>query len=188
MGNCKGDTPSHKIFDLDNRILEYGSRPITEAYVDGGYIKYQTILKDGKPSVGVHATDFMMRDFEGLFPDMDYVVLLDIFVEPDHRGKGIGTSLIKDMLESTGDKPVIVAVGASMKEYPEEPSDDDKIRITEELSGGCYSTWGFESINDYVGNYEFKCAMIYANDAFSDIPNRANSGQEVYQKLFEIYH
>lgn len=141
------------------------------------YIKYQKfdyhcIVEDQASK----NDDFMTMDFRGLFPATPYAELYDIYVHPDDRKKGLGTALVQKCVKDCEDYCVLVAVGASMKEYPEEPSDDDKIRITAELAG-FYEKNNFADVNDHIAGYEFKRAMMYIGET---------DARKVYEKMKEI--
>jgi len=138
------------------------------------YIKYQKfdyhcIVEDQ----AAKNDDFMTMDFRGLFPATPYAELYDIYVHPDDRKKGLGTALVQMCVKDCEDYCVLVAVGASMKEYPEEPSDDDKIRITAELTG-FYEKNNFADVNDHIAGYEFKRAMMYIGET---------DARKVYEKM-----
>lgn len=120
---------------------------------------------------------FMRHDFIGLLPKVPFVEITDIFVNPKDRYKGIGSDLIKGIVEECSDKAILVAVGASTKEYPEEPSDDDKIKITNEVVK-FYEKNGFVDVNELIAGYEFKRAMIYIGNEF---------GKKIYSDLKSEY-
>lgn len=141
------------------------------------YIKYQkfdyhAIVED----LAAKNDDFMTMDFRGLFPATPYAELYDIYVHPDDREKGLGTALVQKCVKDCEDYCVLVAVGASMKEYPEEPSNEDKMKITAELVS-FYEKNNFVDVNDYIAGYEFKRAMMYIGET---------DARKVYEKMKEV--
>lgn len=108
---------------------------------------------------------FMSDDFAASHPDVEFVIIQDIFVDKKSRHQGIGSMFLQTVSKYYGeDVAILTAAGASMKEYPEEPSDDEKIMITKELRP-FYEKNGFIDVNKYYGNYEFKNAYLFNNKA-----------------------
>lgn len=121
------------------------------------YLKYMIYPDHTSPKTNMN---FMTQDFAGSFPEVPFIEICDIYVEPEKRNTNIGSSLIQHCVEDNKNKVILVAVGASKKEYPEEPSDDDKIKIANEVSK-FYEKNNFVDVNKYIAGYEFKRAMMY---------------------------
>lgn len=109
------------------------------------------------------ANGFMMGDFKASHPDINSIEILDLYVHPEFRNKGIGSALLKAVIDNNENFAILSAIGASKKEYPIEPSHDEKMKIIEDLSK-FYEKNGFVDVNDLYGNYENKRAYIYLND------------------------
>lgn len=108
--------------------------------------------------------DFLAEDFKASHPDANIAEIYDIYVEPSYRKQKIGSGLIKAIIDFYDKQNIVIltAAGASMKEYPEEPSDEAKIEIVESLRH-FYESNGFIDVNDYYAGYEFKRAYMYNN-------------------------
>ena len=82
---------------------------------------------------------------------------------PESRKQGLATKLIKAIVEAYGeDTAILTAAGASKKEYKEEPSMEEMIKITESLRP-FYESNNFIDVNKYYAGYESKCAYLYNN-------------------------
>lgn len=141
-----------------SKVIKYGT----------GYGSYITIQVDKDIE-----SSFMMEDFRAMFPNMKAVEILDIYVRPTERNNGVGSNLIKTIVDEYNDHAILVGCGASMKEYPEEPSDSEKVDIAHKTAE-FYKKNGFEDVNDQIADYEFKIAMLYTGN---DI------GRQVYEQL-----
>ena len=130
---------------------------------NGTYIKAR-IYNNPEPGSG---DSLMIRDFTSMFPYVKIVEIVDIYVHPDERLNGIGTFLLKALADKCKDAVILAAIGASMKEYKEEPSEDTIKEIVKNLLK-FYTKNGFESINYKIANYQFKEAVMYTNNSLGE--------------------
>ncbi|MDD3122032.1 MAG: hypothetical protein PHC62_00785 [Candidatus Izemoplasmatales bacterium] len=108
------------------------------------------------------------RDLYGYAIDskLDIKKLIDIysiFVPRAERNKGIASKRLKSFCEDHNEYLIMVASGASMKEYPIEPSREEYKSILSQLDS-FYAKNGFVNTNEYIGNYEHKETFIYKNE------------------------
>lgn len=133
--------------------------------------------------IGVNHTpasrdSFMISDFTSMFPGVPFIEIVEIYVKKTDRHKGIGSKLIKKVVDDYKNYVILTTPGVSKMEYPIEPSYDSKIDIIESLSY-FYNKNGFVDVNDYIGQYEFKRSYIYGE---SDI------GKKVIKTIYGEYH
>lgn len=119
---------------------------------------------------------FMTLDFAALCPDTKCIELYDIFVVPECRHKGIGSSLLQQIIAEYNDCAILTKIAASMTEYPTEPSDAEKEKIAKDLLP-FYEKNGFTNVNDVLGAYETSIACMYTGNevgkrCYSIIENR----------------
>lgn len=128
---------------------------------DGDYIKARVY----KCPYAHEGESMMVSDFISLFPYIKIVEVLDIYVNKDNRRKGVGSLLLQDLIDRCKhDSVILVSAGASSKEYEEEPSEEELKKIVKDIIP-FYAENGFVSINNDIGNYQFKEAMMYSNNA-----------------------
>ena len=127
---------------------------------NGNYIKTvkQLYPTDSKPE------SFLAADFAAAFPLIKFTEIIDIYVAPEYRYKGVGKYLLQEVIRQNQDAVILVAGGVSSKEYPEEPSEQDMIKIIDELEP-FYLKNGFINVNDKLGGYQFKRAYMYADNS-----------------------
>lgn len=137
---------------------------------EGDTIKFSAVFDStevGYAKVSENPSGFLAEDFKASHPDAKIVEICDIYVTPAYRSHNIATSLIGNIVHYYGGPNtttvILTAAGASMKEYPEEPSDEAKIEITEKLRP-FYESNNFVDVNDYYAGYEFKRAYLYDNE------------------------
>lgn len=129
---------------------------------------------------------FLAEDFKASHPDVPFIEIYDIFITPESRKQGLASRLIAAIAECYGEDTVILtAAGASMKEYKEEPSMEEMIRITESLRP-FYESNNFIDVNKYYAGYESKCAYLYNNKAGAEcLKQRKEEVEEFEQKKEE---
>ena len=123
--------------------------------------------KVGYAKVSENPSGFLAEDFKASHPDAKVVELYDIYVMQSYRGQHIGSDLISSVIDHYGGKDtstvILTAAGASMVEYVDEPSDEEKIEIVESLRP-FYVNNNFVDVNDLYAGYEFKRAYAYDNE------------------------
>lgn len=129
---------------------------------------------------------FLAEDFKASHPDVPFIEIYDIFITPESRKQGLASRLIAAIAECYGEDTVILtAAGASMKEYKEEPSMEEMIRITESLRP-FYESNNFIDVNEYYAGYESKCAYMFNNKAGAEcLKQRKEEVEEFEQKKEE---
>ena len=92
------------------------------------------------------------------------VEIVELFVNKDQRRKGIGSALLGKVVQRySRSHDIIVAVGASMKEYEDRPSDIEMEIILNQLRT-FYEVNGFIDVNKYFTCYQYTCAYMYKRE------------------------
>ena len=129
---------------------------------ENGIVKYSygnSFIKISEKPQG-----FLAEDFAASYPGIKYIEIYDLYVDKKYRHQGIATKLVKEVITRYEGYVILAAAGASMLEYTEEPSDEEKIKITESLRP-FWESMGFKDINHIFAGYEFKNAYIYTGNA-----------------------
>ena len=144
-----------------------------------GYIKYTDDPNDS----------FIFHDIKGtieskrpalpstavkIVDEIEYCEILDIIVDFDHRGKGIGAGLLKEVIDSNRDKLIFLTAGASKRVYHEPIEDPTMLTPLLKKLSTFYERNGFINVNDVFGGYEFKVSYLYNNDVSQKILGIAN--------------
>lgn len=95
--------------------------------------------------------------------DLDVIELKDMWVNLNYRKQGIAGGLIDVAVNSHSGCIVILNAGAHVKEYKEEPTEEEMDIILRRLEE-FYRSRGFYNVNDYIGGYEVRIAMMYLNN------------------------
>lgn len=123
----------------------------------------------GYVKVSENPTGFLAEDFKGSHPKVNIVEITDLYVDPKFRHEGIGSALINLVINNykasiglsfNSNTVILTAVGASCKEYKEQPASEEIQNIISQLIL-FYEKNGFIDINGYYTNYENKRAMIF---------------------------
>ena len=136
------------------------------------YIKYRE-----NESIDPELKEFWYYDLKFALGDTDFVILDEIFIEPSHRNKGIGSEIIKDFIKHHENSIILVRAGALQKEYPLEPTKEEYQLILERLSK-FYTKLGFKNINKYSRTYEFSDIYVYTGN---------DEGIDFYEKVKNYY-
>ena len=115
------------------------------------------------------AVDDLFGILEGLGDaNRKIIVINDIYVDKDLRGFGVGRAVLRALCDKFHDRIIILTAGATVKEYPVEPTDDEFEIILERL-GRFYEKCGFRDVNQEIGGYDYKKTYLYINDASKSI-------------------
>ena len=103
---------------------------------------------------------FAVQDYFEEHPFCKMVIeIIDLYVKPADRHKGIASFLLDHVRFMNSNAPIILTLAASKKEYPTEPSDDEKIKIAEDLIPFAQAN-GFTNVNEKFGQYEYKICFL----------------------------
>jgi GNAT superfamily N-acetyltransferase len=149
MKSCRSDKDSD---GTEDEIIQ----PYTE-FMNGITIKY--LFKNSKSEPKL--INFAIFDILQYSPDAIILEIVDLYVEPELRGKGFGREGLKDFCELYPSHIILLNVGLLKREYPN--LERDKHNILAGLNTFCNKV-GFVCANAYIGNYENHRTYIYAND------------------------
>lgn len=105
---------------------------------------------------------FMADDIFATVDDEEIFEIESVYVSPVYRRKGIGSKLVKEVLELHNDKIICCAAALLVgDDFPEEPTSEQYDQHLETLSN-FFTKLGFISINKHIG-YEYREAFVYGN-------------------------
>ena len=137
---------------------------------DKSYIKGR--IFDKGEAVGEHA-DFMLEDASGALSqigkEIEIVTIEGLFVQPSERRKGLGSDLIKRVIEAHKDSLILLKAGALLDEFPEEPTDEQYNKLFNELKCFYEDSLGFVDANKYIGCYEYSVTYVYPNEISKEV-------------------
>lgn len=122
--------------------------------------------EEGKSGV---CASFMARDIFNLsfkFEGKEISKIKEIYsveVDKSIRRQGYGLQKIKDIISEEPEEVYVASIAALMSEYPEEPTPEEFERIMNDLTM-FFASAGFISVNDYVGCYEGRDALLYVGN------------------------
>ena len=108
--------------------------------------------------------NFLLKDFTSKFPYVKIVEILDVFVYPKYRHKGTGSLMLQELLSKCEDSVVLLSAGAHTKEYEREPT-GEKFKEALGKVVSFYNKNGFIDINDIMGGYQYRRAMLYTGNS-----------------------
>ena len=88
----------------------------------------------------------------------------EIWVKPELRNKGVGTSILREICSRNEDKIIIMVSQVLRKEFTKPPAYETLVNINKRLSE-YYENLGFINVNRYIGKYNVKNTFIYPNQS-----------------------
>ena len=129
--------------------------------IDNGNGSFITASRRNSPKYG-EGDSFISQDLISIFPHLPQVEIHSVYVNPEERNKGIGSKLIKELIDMNDDAMIIASAAALKLEYPEEPSDERIAEIVESIRP-FYEKNGFIDINA-LNIYESKIPFLYTEN------------------------
>lgn len=181
------------IYKMESYSDEFGNHKKFTAYTEFfgsegpevGYVK-----------VSENPTGFLAEDFKGSHPKVNAVEITDLYADPKFKHKGIGSALIGLVIDNykasiglsfNSNTVILTAVGASCKEYKEEPTSEETQNIISWLIP-FYEKNGFIDINDYYAGYEDKRAMIFNSPLATKCINERKSFVDQFNAEMKSRH
>lgn len=130
--------------------------------ISDGYGNFITICKNPQPTDSVMINDYYKKF---IFDKSDkasnsLVEIVDLYVVPSKRRKGIGSMLIHCVIDSHPDDNILVSVGALQKYYNEELNDELREEALRELKL-FFEANRFVNVNDCFKSYQHTCSYMY---------------------------
>lgn len=139
--------------------------------------------KSGNCEIQYHIKDdshmgmFWFMDISHCIKNHDYIVIDYIFTKKESRNNSLATGFLKTICDENKDKIIIVISSVLKNEYPENPANEELIKILNNLDD-FFIKRGFSNFNTYSKTYEFKELYIYTE---------TDLGKEVFNSIKDYY-